>query len=465
MSIIQSPRAPLFVAEQASPRRTDRRFVKNISPNGRYFTDQAGVPLLIHGDSPWALFQDLNAADLDFYLANRAALGTNALILSLIGSVNNGGPDNTGGTFDNVDPFNPTNDPDAFNEPYWTRMDQYISRCADYGMTLFLYAMDGWNTDQAGGVFNEFGDTTEATNYGAFIGARYKNYPNIVWMFGGDYSANTGSATPTATDDMFQACLNGIRSAGANQLMGIQMIYQRHLTSDYPYWERRADFNFVYTYYATYEAVEEGYAKSWNTSLGKPATRPSMFMEGEYDGSPQNDGGPVLTVRKQAGWSLTSGSPGCFTGQEGVWDFSSANWKTVELQSAHSKGFSHICNAMRRTRWWELVPDTTSQLVTAGRGTKQVFDGNQESTTSWCSTNSYVTAAYNPAGTSAAIYIPNAASTITVSWSVMQGSNQTATWIDPTNGAIIPATGGATSYSRSANASGAADWLLILTAG
>jgi hypothetical protein len=439
--------------------------VADVAPGGRYFVDQTGAPLLVHGDSPWALFQDLNESDLDFYLANRAALGTNALILSLIGSINNGGPSNTGGTFDSIAPFNPTNDPDSFNLPYWQRMDRYITKAADYGITLFLYAMDGWNTDQAGGVFNEFGDTTEAQNYGAFIGARYKNYPNIVWMFGGDYSANTGSATPTATDDMFQACLNGIQSADPNRTWGIQMIYQRHLTSDYPYWERRADFNFVYTYYCTYDGVEAGYAKSWDTSLGKPATRPSMFMEGEYDNS-LNDGGPPLTVRKQAGWSLTSGSPGCFTGQEGVWDFTAGTWKTVELQSSQSRGFAHIVNAVRRlTKWWELAPDTTSQLVTAGRGTKYVFDGNQESTTSWNSTNSYVTAAYNPAGTSAAIYLPNAASAITVSWSVMQGTNQTATWVDPTNGVTVAGTGGATSYSRSANAAGAADWLLILAAG
>jgi hypothetical protein len=437
--------------------------VGGVSPNGRYFVDQTGTPLLVHGDSPWALFQDLNATDLDFYLANRAALGTNALILSLIGSVNNGGPNNNGGTFDSIAPFT-GNDPAVPNLAYWTRMDQYIIKAADYGITLFLYAMDGWNTDQSGGIFNS-STTTKAQQYGAFIGARYKNYPNIVWMFGGDYSANTGSATPTATDDMFSACLTGIQSAGDTKINGCQMIYQRHLTSDYPYWERRADFNFVYTYYVTYDGCEAGYAKSWDTSLGKPAIRPAFFGEGEYDNS-LNDNGPPLTVRKQAGWALTSGGCGAFTGQEGVWDFTAGTWKTVELQSSQSRGFAHIVNAVRRlTKWWELIPDTTSQLVTAGRGTKYVFDGNQESTTSWNSTNSYVTAAYNPSGTSAAIYLPNAASAITVSWSVMQGTNQTATWVDPTNGVTVAGTGGATSYSRSANAAGAADWLLILAAG
>src|SRR6478752_896562 len=30
-------------------------FVTSVSPNGRYFLDQYGKPLLVHGDSPWAL--------------------------------------------------------------------------------------------------------------------------------------------------------------------------------------------------------------------------------------------------------------------------------------------------------------------------------------------------------------------------------------------------------------------------
>ena len=142
---------------------------------------------------------------------------------------------------------------------------------------------------------------------------------------------------------------------------------------------------------------------------------------------------------------MTSGSCGHFTGQEGVWQFST-DWAT-RINSTQTSQIK-VGMDVFSSRWWDLA--ATDSLVTAGRGTKYTFATQSDNI--FNIDNDYVTAAITPDGTLGVIYLPNAASAITVSWSPMQAGNQAATWVDPTSGATVAATGGATSYSRGANA-------------
>ncbi len=61
-------------------------FVTSVSPNGRYFLDQYGRPLLLHGDSPWALMTLLSPQQAQLWFADRQTQGFNAAIISLIGA-------------------------------------------------------------------------------------------------------------------------------------------------------------------------------------------------------------------------------------------------------------------------------------------------------------------------------------------------------------------------------------------
>lgn len=422
-----------------------QRYVTAISGNGRYFVDQNGVPMLVRAESPWAMFTKLSSSEMDTYLTNRQGYGCNLALVSMIGAVANGGPADTGATYDGVLPFT-GGDPTVFNSTYWARMDSYIAKARDRGITLMIYPMDGWNTTFGSVVFNPGSiSNSQCQTYGQTLATRYLSYPNIIWSFGGDYNED---ATINAR---YNACLTGIRAAGDTRAVTIQLLYEKSLSDDSTFWEPKVDFNFVYTYYVTYKGVSDGYNHTWS---GAPTTRPAVFGEGAYENSGSPHFGTDAALRRQACWALTSGSPGEFTGQEGVWNFQSG-WASL-LDTTAAVQMKAIRDTFEHVAWWTLVPDDANQLVTAGRGTRITTDS-----ATFPTSNNYVTAGRAADGSLAVIYLPNASSAITVDMTKI-GANPTATWVDPTTGGTVSATPGS-SYSRGNNAAGDSDWLLLLT--
>ena len=58
------------------------------------------------GDSPWAILHEfLPGRDGGLRLETRAAQGFNTVLVSLLGAVANGGPEDNGETYDGVLPF------------------------------------------------------------------------------------------------------------------------------------------------------------------------------------------------------------------------------------------------------------------------------------------------------------------------------------------------------------------------
>lgn len=422
------------------------KYVADVSSNGRYFLDQDGAPILVRGESPWAMFTKLSSSEMDTYLGNRAGYGCNLALVSMIGAVANGAPADTGATYDGILPF-VSGDPTQFNSTYWSRMDSYIAKARDLGITLMIYPMDGWNTAFASVVFNPGSiSNAQCQTYGQTLATRYLSYPNIIWNFGGDYNEDS------TINDRFNACLTGIRAAGDNRIASIQLLYETSESSNSSFWETKVDFNWVYTYYVTYKGMKDGYDHTWTTS---PTTRPAMFCEGAYENSGSPHPGSDAALRRQACWALTCGSPGELTGQEGVWNFQ-ASWATL-LDTTAADQIKAIRDTFEGVNWWTLVPDDSSQLVTAGRGTRVTTDS-----ATFPLDNTFVTAARAADGTLAVIYIPNADNAITVDMTKI-GANPTATWVDPCTGATTAATVGSTYQRITNNNAGDSDWLLILT--
>lgn len=424
-----------------------QKYLTGVSSNGRYFVDQNGNPFLVRGDSPWALPVKLSSTEVDTYLANRVSYGFNTLIMSMCGNTVNGGPSDNGATYDGILPFT-GGDPSVFNSAYWSRMDTYMAKIRDAGMSLILYPIDGWTT-LSGGVFDPATiTTTQAQSYGNQLATRYpqSTFPNISWCFGGDYSETT------AINNLFNACLTGIRATGDTRLVSVQLMYEFSESDNSTFWEPKVNWDFIYNYRVTYKGISDGYNHSWTTGANP---KPALLGEAAYDGSTDaNHPGTALVLRRQAGWALTSGSPGEMAGQEGVWNFTSG-WASL-LSSTAMNQLKAIRDAVQNVAWWKLVPDDSNVLVTAGRGTRVTTDS-----ATYPTGNTYVTAGRAADKSLAVIYLPDATSAITVDMSQI-GSSPTATWVDPTNGATSSATVGST-YSHTANAAGSTDWLLILT--
>ena len=61
----------------------------------------------------------------------------------------------------------------------------------------------------------------KAFAYGQYLGDRYKNFPNIIWMHGNDFQ----SWRNAADNALVQAVARGIRSVDSNHIHTVELNY------------------------------------------------------------------------------------------------------------------------------------------------------------------------------------------------------------------------------------------------
>ncbi len=436
--------SPLQVSEQRSaqgPNDAKPAYPLRISANGRYLVDQNDVPFLIIGDSPQSLIGNLSAADQQMYLADRRAHGFNTVWINLVcNSYTACKSDGT--TYDGVAPFTKPGDLATPNETYFARADAVIRDAARHGLVVFLDPIEtgGWlETLRANGAAKAF-------RYGAYLGQRYKDFPNIIWLSGNDF----GSWTNALDDAVVIAVANGIRSTDPNHLQTIEI--DGSSLSD-PSWRPLAGLNAAYTYGPTYAAVLKGYNQS--------ARVPVFLVEAgyEFEDNLKQDPPTPNILRRETYWTMTSGATGLIYGNRYTWTFAKG-WPqkldtigVAELQIAKAFFLSYP--------WYSLVPDQDHRIMTQGYGSFAAKGPVH--------TNDYATAARTPDGKLVIAYIPTIRR-FTIDMSKLSG-RATARWFDPTNGRYTATAGSPSSNSGlrqftppERNSAGDPDWVLVLQA-
>lgn len=420
-------------------------YITDVSGDRRYFVDQYKEPVLVRGDSPWALMTRLSPAQAQIWFADRQRQGFNAAIVSLIGAEANGGPDDSGRTYDGLLPF-VEEDILRWNDPFWRRVHDYLKMAAEHGITVFLYPIDGWTI----GTSVVPTSIDQCRSYGAKIGDHLRDLPNIVWMSGGDYFPEPADpARGSDVDRCIDAMMQGIRSTGDNRPFSMQLGYQKSLSTDNPFWASRIDWNFVYTYYPTYRAVLDGYQHQ--------PPLPTVMSESNYEGEnnqPRTKPTTDETLRRQVLWALTSGSAGDFMGSQD-WRFNDG-WED-RLNTPALAQIGRLRDLFAKLPWWQLVPDVDETFVTSGRGTRLTTDEPMD-----VLDNDYVTAARTRDGRTAVVYVPTER-TITTDRAKL-ATGVVASWVDPVSGARQPAAMSDTFTTPGPNAGEDHDWLLLFSA-
>jgi hypothetical protein len=263
-----------------------------ISASGRYLVDRNNEPYLVIGDSPQSLIGNLSATEREMYLADRQAHGFNTVWVNLLCNTYTGCKAD-GTTYDGVAPFTKPGDLATPNETYFARADAAIRDAARHGLVVFLDPIEtgGWlATLRANGAAKAF-------RYGAYLGQRYKDFPNIVWLSGNDF----GSWTNALDEAVVLAVANGIRSTDPNHLQTIEI--DGSSLSD-PNWAPLAGLNAAYTYGPTYAEVLKAYNQS--------ARVPVFLVEAGYeleDNLKQDPPTPNI-LRRETYWTMTSGATG-----------------------------------------------------------------------------------------------------------------------------------------------------------
>jgi hypothetical protein len=419
-----------------------------VSVNGRYLVDQHNVPYLMAGDSPQSLVANLSEADAGIYIADRAARGFNSLWIDVLCNPYVGArPDGRAldGTlpFTNMIPGTASYDLTTPNEAYFAHVDRVINLAAQHGLQVLLGPIE------TGGWLQTMRDngTDKCRAYGQYLGNRYKNFPNILWISGNDFQT---WETPS-NDAVAVAVARGILDNDTNHLHTIELDYLVSSSLDDTNWASIAGLNAAYTYFPTYAEVLHAY--------GHSATTPVFLVEANYESetNPATDGGSTRNLRLQEYWSLLSGASGQLYGNHYTWSFF-PGWQ-INLDTVGVKQFGYVKALFDSRPWYNLVPDTSHVVVTHGYGTF--------SSSGSIDANDYGTAASTPDGMLVMMYMPTVR-TVTVDMSKLSGEAM-AWWYDPASGSFIQISGSSFTNSGTQNftppgnnADGDGDWVLLV---
>jgi Protein of unknown function (DUF4038)/Putative collagen-binding domain of a collagenase len=210
------------------------------SENGRFLVDEDGSGFFPIADTAWALAWRLKRDEVETYLERRSEQQFNTIALVAFPSfdgnvvIPNAYGDHafavsSRGAWDPLHPVTtPGNDSqDASEYDYWDHLEFIVDSAESRGMVVIL--LPAWGVCVAGdwGSGKPTGDlifdTASGYQYSRWIGQRFRNKPNVIWMIGGDRSAVYGNRDYR---DVFRAMAEGVAD-------GINGINQQDQQADY----------------------------------------------------------------------------------------------------------------------------------------------------------------------------------------------------------------------------------------
>jgi Protein of unknown function (DUF4038)/Putative collagen-binding domain of a collagenase len=464
----------LFPLKPASFSNTgSAHFPLKKAPGGRHLVDQDGKPFLMIADSPWGLVGDLSTEEASTYFKNRASLGFNSVLIAI--AVSDYAGSKIGGyeTFDGLPPFvgGTRTTPGRLTNPYeayWRRVDAMIKLAGKHGLNVIAYPMEtgGWlSIMEAAGV-------DDCYQYGAFLGNRYKDFPNIIWALGNDYNQTSWSVP--AIDAVVIAVANGILSKDNNHLVTIELgspansnqNFGQSSSTDNRDWWSILGLNWAYSYLPMYATVK------LNWQDGFIPVIPYVMGESGYESESWSGvEGTPKTCRRESWCSLTGGGlAGVVYGNHYIWYFASGGQWQANLNTPGAIQSGYVRSFFEGLKWWKLRPDYSHKFCTAGYGT-EFTDLTSPSTKnasgqSYISVDGYAPAMITTDGTLGIVYVQNR-TTLTIDMSMMSGKIDAA-WYDPTNNSYsflgtYENSGARQFLAPAANSAGDQDFVLLLT--
>ena len=346
-----------------------------VAANHRYLATADDRPFFWLGDTGWLLLGRLDRDETERYLAKRADQGFTVIQVMVLHTAQqtnryaapaiiDGNPAQPRTT--------PGNDPGKPGEyDYWDHLDWVIDRAAANGLYVALVPI--WGTVAVDSKL----PPARAAAYGTFLGDRYRDRPNIVWMNGGDTPGEQNVAT-------WNALGNAIKAAAPAQLMTFHPFGRTDSSWDY----HRApwlDFNMFQSGHRSY-AQEEKDARAednWRyveEDLARTPLKPTIDGEPSYENIPYGlhdltaPRWQAADMRRYAWWAVFAGAFGHTYGDNDVMQMFvpgrdkpayAANLRWDEALNAQGAGqMRHLRDLILSRPFFERVPD---QSLIAGR--------------------------------------------------------------------------------------------------
>lgn len=329
----------------------------NVSENRRFLQTEEGSPFFYLADTAWELFHRLTLAEIEFYLETRKAQGFNVIQAVLISEMDGLRIPNAYGQLPLFD-MNPAKP----NPEYFDFVEQVLKMAEAREMYLALVPVWGDKIDRVFGIGPEVFDETNANDYGKWLGKRFCDSPNIIWMNGGDRSGGGKNIA------IWDALGKGIKSEDSDHLMTFHPLGDASSSM----WFHDAewlDFNVCQSghsmrNYPNHLMISYDY-------LRHPA-KPCLDSEPRYEEhavnwKPEQHG--VFNdydVRQAAYWAVFAGACGHTYGTHPVWQFYNDGCELIGFvrytwkEALSLKGASqliHLKNLMLSRSYFDRIPD------------------------------------------------------------------------------------------------------------
>jgi Protein of unknown function (DUF4038) len=180
-----------------------------VSDDAHFLMRNDGKPFFWLGDTGWELFHRLNREEADYYLQHRANQGFTVIQAVALAEFDGLNIPNAYGATPLLN-----NDPTKPNEAYFQHVDYVIDKAALLGLHIGLLPTWGDKVyKDSWGKGPEIFNPQNARAYGVWIGNRYKNRSNIIWIMGGDRNPRAGSADAEVWRAMAAGVTEGVGGA------------------------------------------------------------------------------------------------------------------------------------------------------------------------------------------------------------------------------------------------------------
>jgi hypothetical protein len=398
-----------------------------VSDNHRFLVYSDGSPFFYLGDTAWELFHRLNHDDTEYYLQKRKEQGYTVIQAVALAEIDGLNTPNAQGNKPLID-----NDPTKPNEAYFKDVDWVIQKAAEKG--LFIGLLPTWGDKlfkSTWGMGPEIFNEKNAAIYGEYIGKRYKDQWNIIWILGGDRNPRNESDIA-----VWNAMAEGVAKGVGGYDKGLMTYHpQPHQNGGSSTWfhrEQWLDFNMHQTGHCYENNRHEKITWDYNLTPAKPT----------LDGEPLYEEHPLCfnikehgvsnadNVRKLAYWQVFAGAAGHTYGCHAVWQMYDEGrvpvnspqhtWKeSLELTGGRQMGY--VRKLMESRPMLERIPDQSMVL-----GENDPMEGY------------YISANRSSKGTFAFIYTPFGR-VLNLNTTNLKGGSLNVSWFNPRTGEMTTA--------------------------
>jgi hypothetical protein len=330
-----------------------------VSANKHFIIHENGTPFFWIGNTAWEMTHFSKREEVIPYMEHRHKNGYTVVLTCALAEIQ-------GLTRPNAYGFVPFKDQDPLKpvEEYWEHIDYVIQKAEENDIYIALVVTWGtWVHDTK--TINE----SNAYQFGQWIGNRYKNKPNIIYILGCDrepYVAGSFDDTP-----VWNKLASGIKNTDPAHLMSYLPKSRSSSFFQDSWW---LDFNIMQT---GHEKLDNPVSYSWIESDYKlTPSKPTIDCEPRYEDHPVNwnDSNGFFTdfdARQTAYWSVFAGAFGCNYGSRGI-----ISWYTPDYQATlwygrpnyywyeamdrpGSLDMKHLSDLLKSRPFLSLVPDQT----------------------------------------------------------------------------------------------------------